>query len=87
MNEPISKDAWVALPSEAQVRAEMPPGTKTPYDFTFLPNMTRLLMAHPRLGLSFRKHFSEVMFKQGALSRQEKELVAAVTAAAQDCHY
>jgi alkylhydroperoxidase/carboxymuconolactone decarboxylase family protein YurZ len=87
MDEQAKSDAWVALPSEAQVRADMPAGAKTPYDFEFLPNMTRLLMAHPRLGLSFRRHFSEVMFKPGVLSRQEKELVAAVTAAAQDCHY
>lgn len=87
MDEHAKSDAWVALPSAEQVRAEMPAGVTTPYDFEFLPNMTRLLMAHPRIGLSFRRHYSEVMFKQGVLSRREKELVAAVAAAAQDCHY
>jgi AhpD family alkylhydroperoxidase len=28
-----------------------------------------------------------VMFEEGALDRREREMVAAVTAAAQDCHY
>ena len=87
MDEHAEPDAWVALPSEDQVREEMPAGITTPYDFDYLPNMTRLLMALPRIGMSFRRHFSEVMFKPGVLSRQEKELVAAVAAAAQDCHY
>ncbi len=77
--------AWVELPSEAEVRAVMPPGS--PYDFGFLPAMARLLMAHEQLGPVFGALFGQIMFAPGSLSRRERELIAAVTSAAQDCHY
>jgi len=78
-------DAWVALPGEAKVRAVMPPGS--PYDFGFLPAMARLVMAHEQLGPLFGALFGQIMFVPGSLSRRERELIAAVTSAAQDCHY
>ena len=81
-------DAWVELPSEAQMRALIPPDTKFPYDFGFLPAMMRLIMAHERIGPAFGSLFAQIMFSpQGALDRREREMVAAVAAAAQDCHY
>jgi len=81
-------DAWVELPSEAQMRALIPPNTKFPYDFGFLPAMMRLIMAHARIGPAFGSLFAQIMFSpQGALDRREREMVAAVAAAAQDCHY
>ena len=80
-------DAWVTLPTADEVRANMPAGIKTPYSFEFLPNMTRLLLAHARIGKTFRSHFVGVMFDEGILSRREKEMVAGVAAAAQDCLY
>ena len=49
--------------------------------------MPRLHMAHPRIGPLFGPLFREIMFGQGELSRAEREMVAAVAAAAQDCHY
>jgi alkylhydroperoxidase/carboxymuconolactone decarboxylase family protein YurZ len=79
--------AWVATPSEAEIRASMPPGTRAPYDFGFIPAMRRLLMAHDTLGAAFTNLFREVMFGPGKLERAEREMVAAVAAAAQDCHY
>ena len=80
-------EAWVGLPSEEEAKARIPPDVKTPYNFEFLPAMTRLLMAHERIGKTFRYHFAQVMFHNGILTRREKELVAGVAAAAQDCHY
>ena len=44
-------------------------------------------MAHDRLGPLFRQLFRELMFGPGHLDRREREMVAAVAAAAQDCHY
>jgi alkylhydroperoxidase/carboxymuconolactone decarboxylase family protein YurZ len=79
--------AWVAVPSEAEIRARMQPGTKPPYDFGFIPAMRRLLMAHDLLGLAFTDLYRQVMFGPGHLDRREREMVAAVAAAAQDCHY
>lgn len=81
-------DAWVELPSEAQMRALIPPNSKFPYDFGFLPAMMRLIMAHERIGPAFGSLFAQIMFSpQGALDRREREMVAAVAAAAQDCLY
>jgi hypothetical protein len=79
-------DAWVEMPSEESVRAAMPPGAH-PYDFGFVTGMQRLIMSHPRIAPFFGMLFRQIMFESGVLSRPEKEMVAAVSAAAQDCHY
>jgi hypothetical protein len=86
MNEHTSP-AWVELPTEAAIRRLMTPGHPNPYDFGFLPAMSRLLLAHDKIGPPFRTLFRRIMFEAGALNRREREMVAAVTAAAQDCHY
>src|SRR3972149_10188296 len=81
-------DAWVQLPSEEQLRALFPPDRKFPYDFGFLPGMVRLVMAHGRIGAAFGQLFAQIMFSpEGKLSRREREMVAAVAAAGQDCRY
>ena len=68
--------------------ALIPPNSKFPYDFGFLPAMTRLVMAHGRIGAAFGQLFAQIMFSpEGALSRSEREMVAAVASAGQDCHY
>jgi hypothetical protein len=81
------KDAWIALPSEDDVRASMPPDAKHPYDFGMVMGMSRLSRAHPTIGPAFRALFSAIMFEEGHLERWEREMVASVAAAAQDCHY
>jgi hypothetical protein len=81
-------DAWVRMPSEEEIRASIPPGANFPYDFGFVPAMARLVRAHGRIGQAFGALFAQIMFSpEGKLSRREREMVAAVTAAAQDCHY
>jgi hypothetical protein len=83
-----AREAWISIPSEAEIRAQMPPGRTYPYDFGFLPAMGRLLRTHQRIGGAFLKLFSEIMWTpESCLSRQEREMIAAVAAAAQDCHY
>ena len=78
-------EAWGAMPSDEDVRKFRPSGG--PYDFGFLPAMARLLMAHQRFGPAFGALFSQIMFEPGQLDRREKEMVAAVAAASQDCFY
>ena len=78
-------DAWVKMPSEAEVRSLMPSGH--PYDFGFIAGMQRLVMAHMGIAPFFGALFQRVMFEPGALQRREREMVAAVAAAAQDCQY
>lgn len=80
--------AWVEIPSEEEVRAAIPPGRQHPLDFGFLPSMTRLIAAHERIEAPLRALTWEVMFAPaGMLERRERELLAAVSSAAQDCYY
>ena len=83
MSTGTERQAWVRLPSDEEIRVAMPAGGASAYDFGFMMGMPRLRMAHPRIGPLFR----EIMFGPGELSRAEREMVAAVAAAAQDCHY
>ncbi|MBI1886327.1 MAG: carboxymuconolactone decarboxylase family protein [Chloroflexi bacterium] len=78
-------EAWLQLPSEERVRAYM--GSGHPYDFGFIPAMARLASAHQRIAPYFGTLFAQIMFAPGALTRREREMVAAVASAAQDCHY
>ncbi len=78
-------DAYIALPDPADVAAARP--ADHPYNFGFVTGMSRLLMAHPRIGPKFQALFAEIMFAPGALDRREREIVAAVAASAQGCFY
>ena len=85
MSDSKARDAWVTTPSESEVRRYM--GTGHPYDFGFIPAMARLVAAHAEIAPFFGALFRQIMFQPGALTRREREMVAAVAAAAQDCHY
>jgi hypothetical protein len=93
MDQTAVRPAWVALPSEEELRARIPlpphlPQAMAPsYTFGFTAGMGRLLRVHQRIGERFGALFAEIMFAPGTLSRPEREMVAAVAAAAQDCHY
>jgi len=77
-------DAWVQLPDSSEIH--LPDGH--PYDFGIVLGMSRLIRTHPRIGRAFGVLFAEIMFSpEGCLSRREREMVAAVAAAAQDCTY
>jgi alkylhydroperoxidase/carboxymuconolactone decarboxylase family protein YurZ len=78
---------FIALPAEEELRERATGGYKSPYDFGFIGDMSRLLAAHPRIGPAMQKAFQEIMFAPGALDRTEREMVAAVASAAQVCEY
>ena len=81
-------EAWVSIPTEEEHRAQLPPGAPAGnYDFGYLPAMGRLQAKHKSIGPLFGALYRQVMFGPGALARQEREMVAAVAAAAQDCRY
>ena len=80
-------EAWVTILTEEERRAQLPPGPAGGYDFGFLPAMGRLLAAHPSIGPLFGALFRQLMFEPGHLDRPEREMIAAVAAAAQDCNY
>ena len=78
--------AWVDTPSEEIIRQYI--GKGHPYDFGFQPGMSMLIASHMRIAPFFGQLFLEIMFSEsGALDRREREMVAAVSSAAQDCHY
>ncbi len=76
---------WVALPASEEVEAGMP--ADHPYNIGPAMAMSRLSRAHPRIGKAFSRLFAEIMFQPGVLERRQREMVAAVAAAAQDCEY
>ena len=87
MTELTSKEAWVSIPTEEERRAQLPPGPAGGYNYGFVPAMGRLLAAHPSISPLFGALFRQLMFEPGYLERQEREMIAAIAAAAQDCHY
>jgi len=53
-----------------------------------MKRMTRLTQAHPRIGPLFAALMREVFVSpDGRLSDSERQMIAAVAAAAQDCTY
>lgn len=77
-----AREAWVAI------RPDPGDGARGPgYRYGYVPAMGRLIAAHPGIAPAFSALFTAVMFAPGALSRAEREMIAAVAAAAQDCHY
>ena len=84
----MTREAWVTIPSEEATRTQLPPGSRYPYDFGFIPAMGRLIRIHPRIAQAWVKLFGEIMWSpESVLSRQEREMITGVAAAAQDCHY
>jgi hypothetical protein len=86
MKADTSEQAWVKLP-EAAAMAAAAGRQNHPYNFGYVAGMSRLIMAHPRIAPAFGALYASVMFATGALTRAESKMVAAVVAAAQDCHY
>jgi alkylhydroperoxidase/carboxymuconolactone decarboxylase family protein YurZ len=83
----MSDDAFIVLPNDEEMRAQGYGVRPHPYDFGFIPGMSRLRAAHPRIGPKMGELFREVMFAPGDLTRAEREMIAAVASAAQDCRY
>ena len=86
MSDAEPREAWVTIPTPAERAAVADKGN--PYDFGFVPAMGGLIATHPRIGPHFLALYQQVMFApDGVLSRAEREMTAAVAAAAQDCFY
>ena len=90
------QEPYIHLPSDEELRAKShAPQTGAPqsvpttpiYNFGFVGGMSRLLAEHERIGKAMQGVFYEIMFAPGALTRAEREMLAAVAAAAQDCEY
>jgi alkylhydroperoxidase family enzyme len=82
------QEAWVGIPTERKHGRGMP---REPRSATTTPALSRRWDAYWRptkeSALLFNALAKEVMHNSEFLTRQECEMVAAVTAAAQNCHY
>jgi len=87
MDQQDPHQAFITLPTPEELRARPGPPRPPTYNFGYVGGMSRLLAAHPRIGPAMQAAFYEIMFAPGALSRAEREMVAAVASAAQDCDY
>jgi len=87
----MNDDAWIRLATDEELQRlgtdPAPEPTPHPYDWGYTANVSRLMRAHGRIGRAYGRLFAEIMGDVGSLTRREKELVAAVATAAQDCHY
>jgi hypothetical protein len=77
----MSDEAYIELPEAVERPRDHP------YNFGFPTAMGRLLSAHPRIGPAFQRLFAAIMFEPSGLTRQEREMIAAVAASAQTCFY
>jgi hypothetical protein len=85
---PDDQQPFITLPTDEEMLARgQSSGMKPVYNFGFVGGMSRLLAAHGRIGKALQGAFYEMMFAPGALSRAEREMLAAVASAAQDCEY
>ncbi len=80
-------EAWLKLPTEEQSRESFPADHPYSIGVGRVPAMARLISAHPEFAPHFQRLVARIMFGPGALERTEREMIAAVAAAAQDCHY
>lgn len=87
MTQSPPRIAWVDVPTEGDIRAAMTPDSPPTYDLDFVVGMARLRLAHPRFGPLLGALSREILFGEGQLSRPEREMIAAIASAAQDCHY
>lgn len=88
MNQSSVREAWVRIPTEEEKRSQLPPGGQaSAYGFEFIPAMARLMATHDKIGPALGALLRQIMFEPGNLNRQEREMVAAVASAAQDCYY
>jgi hypothetical protein len=62
---------------KAQVGTARKPAVR-PYDYGFVGEMSVLMNAHALIGAALADLFMQVMFAPGALTRAEREMVAAV---------
>jgi hypothetical protein len=82
-----NQPTFIRLPTPEELRARPGGARPSSYNFGFSTQMGRLAAAHERIGPAMQAFFYEVMFAPGALSRAEREMLAAVASAAQDCQY
>lgn len=86
MHAEENAESWIELAGIEFTREQLKKRDVS-YDEDCVANMSRLLAAHTAIGPLFSHLYDEIMDGPGTLSRREREMLATVTAAAQDCFY
>jgi hypothetical protein len=81
------QNAFIRLVTPEELRSRAGSPRPSFYNHGFASGMGRLLLTHERIGRAIQAAFYEIMFAPGALTRAEREMLASVASAAQDCQY
>ena len=65
--------AWVEVPTEEEVRARIPAGTRHPYDFGFIAGMARLRSTHPRIAEPLRALYKSLAPRSPARNASSRQ--------------
>lgn len=71
-------DFFIALPPEGEGASK---------HVAPVPNIVRIHDMHPGMPRRFHDMFRELMYRSGPLHRWQRELIATVVSAENDCHY
>ncbi|PYQ59712.1 MAG: hypothetical protein DMF53_18335 [Acidobacteria bacterium] len=77
------QNAFIRLVTPEELRSRPAAPKPSSYNFGYPSGMGRLLATHERIGRAMQAAFYEIMFAPGALTRAEREMLAAVASAAQ----
>ncbi len=79
----------VRIPEAHELAAQDQPfleATKSWFKIDFVPKMSRVLLSHPAFGRPYGRASRRAM-TDGALSRGQKEMIAAIVSAINVCEY
>jgi hypothetical protein len=79
----------VRIPEASELASEDQPfleATKSWFKIDFVPKMSRVLLSHPEFGRPYGRASRRAM-SDGALTRPQKEMIAATVSAINVCEY
>ena len=85
MSERIS---WLSVPGEEEAPPEVAEIWSGPREkLGFVPNVLRIFALRPRHLLGWWGYYDELLRGESGLTRAQREMIAVVVSAANDCHY
>ena len=80
--------SWLRVPDETEVPAEVLEIWSGPREkLGFVPNVLRIFALRPRHLVGWWRYYDELLRGDSGLTRAQREMIAVVVSAANDCHY
>ena len=80
--------AWLRVPADHEVPDEVKEVWREPSEkLGFVPNVLRIFALRPAHLLGWWHYYDELLRGESGLSRAQREMIAVVVSAANDCHY